>query len=89
MVVAVVVVAVTSFQRKLGVGNGGGVTRDYFEANVTFYIAVAMGLGILSNSIRVLFTEGDSGTLWTLIDIICPPLFVSAGIRLLRSSSGD
>ena len=87
MVIGIVFVLVISLKRKIAVGSGDGVTREYLESNVNFYLAAAIGIGLASNWIRVEFTEGWNDFLWILIAMILPPLFISNGIRLLRSGN--
>ena len=94
VLVAVVLLALSSLERKLAASGGDSITREYLEANVSFYLTAAVGGGFLYNYLAWKFSpssdplDASSYELWLIADIILPLLLIPNGIRLLRSARG-
>lgn len=71
MVLGLIVVVYYAYQRKRVVDSAAdhGVTREYLEANGTFYLGVAFLVGLLWNWIGFQFSnpETSHGWLWALM----------------------
>jgi hypothetical protein len=89
MVSGAIIALVVALDRKLNGGDSQGITREYLEANFTFYFSAALLLAITWNWFGVEWVEprNDQGLLWIFIDSTLPLLLASTGIRLLRESS--
>ena len=91
MVLGALVAVWVAFDRKrrLDSSAGTGLTRDYFEANVTLYGGIALLHALLWNWIGFQFSDPATTHpwLWTLIDISIPLLLVPTGRRLIVGSS--
>ena len=90
MIVGALICLVVAFFRKLEFGGfsyGLGVSRDYLEANVTFYVSAALLIMLTWNWFGVAFVDppNDVGLVWIINDSILPLLLISTGIRLMRS----
>ncbi len=89
MVSGVIIALIVALDRKLNGGDSQGITRDYLEANFTFYFSAALLLALTWNWFGVEWVEprNDSALLWLFIDSTLPLLLASTGIRLLREPS--
>ena len=88
MAISLVLVLATAIRRKqmLRDGDGGGrVTREYLEANFSFYFGASLLLIFLWNwaGVAIADPRSDNGTIWALIDATLPVYIGHAGIRLL------
>ncbi|MDE2860038.1 MAG: hypothetical protein OYI31_06110 [Chloroflexota bacterium] len=90
MVAGAFICLLVGFIRKLEFGGfsyGLGVSRDYLEANLTFYLSAVLLILVTWNWFGVAFVEppNDVGLVWLFIDSVLPLLLISTGIRLMRS----
>lgn len=89
MVLAMLIAVYFACQRKRAVDSGpeGGVTREYFEANGTFYLGIALLAGLLWNWVGFQFADPATthSWLWALIDITAPLLFFATSTQLIKS----
>ena len=90
MIVGAFIALLVAFFRKLefgGLSYGLGVSRDYLEANLTFYLSAALLIMLTWNWFGVAFAEppNDAALVWIFIDSVLPLLLISTGIRLMRS----
>ena len=85
MVLGLIIVVVGAYQRKRNVDGAAddGVSREYLEANGSFYLGVALLVGLLSNWLGFQFgnPEETEALLWIVIDITTPLLLFSASIK--------
>ncbi|MCY3899430.1 MAG: hypothetical protein OXF86_12700 [Caldilineaceae bacterium] len=81
------------FRRKQDVDNAqeGGLTKEYFEANVTLYGGIILIHALLWNWIgsRLLEPEMSLHWLWIFIDISVPLLLFPVGRHLAKSGSAE
>ena len=89
MVSGAIIALIVAFSRKLGHSGdpyGEGITRDYLEANFTFYFSAAVLLALIWNWFGTEWVEpsNSAGLVWIFIDSTLPLLLISTGIRLLR-----
>ena len=93
MVLGVLVAVFVAFDRKRHHDSSAatGLTRDYFEANVTLYGGMALLHALLWNWLGFQFSDPATTHqwLWAIIDISIPLLLVSTGRRLIVGSSPD
>ena len=91
MVLGVLVAVFVAFdvKRRHDSSAATGMSRDYFEANVTLYGGMALLHALLWNWIGFQFSDPPTTHpwLWTLIDISLPLLLVPTGRRLIVGSS--
>lgn len=91
MAIALVLVLATAIRRKKMLRNAddGGVSREYLEANFSFYFGASLLLIFLWNwaGVAVADPRSDNGTIWALIDATLPVYIGHAGIRLLFAKS--
>ncbi len=91
MAIALVLVLATAILRKKMLRNAddGGVSREYLEANFSFYFGASLLLIFLWNwaGVAVADPRSDNGTIWALIDATLPVYIGHAGIRLLFAKS--
>ena len=80
-------------QRVGGRDAGDAVTRQYLEANVTFYITTGVTILFLHNWLAFLSTgdvsQGDNHTpwvIWAVVDTVLPIILGITGCRLWRES---
>ena len=90
MVAGAFICLVVAFIRKLEFGGfsyGLGVSRDYLEANVAFYLSAALLILVTWNWFGVAFVDppNDNTLVWLINDSVLPLLLISTGIRLMRS----
>ena len=89
MVLAMLIALYFAYQRKRAVDSGpeGGVTREYLEANGTFYLGIALLAGLLWNWVGFQFADPATthSWLWALIDITAPLLFFATSTQLIKS----
>ncbi len=89
MVLAMLIAVYFAYQRKRAVDLGpeGGVTREYLEANGTFYLGIALLAGLLWNWVGFQFADPATthSWLWALIDITAPLLFFATSTQLIKS----
>ena len=90
MVAGAFICLVVAFIRKLEFGGfsyGLGVSRDYLEANLTFYLSAVLLILVTWNWFGVAFVEppNDNTLVWLINDSVLPLLLISTGIRLMRS----
>ena len=78
------------FRRKQDVDNAqeGGLTKEYFEANVTLYGGIILIHALLWNWVgsRLLEPEMSLPWLWIFIDISVPLLLFPVGRHLARNN---
>ena len=74
-------------KRAVDTASESGVTRDYLEANGTFYLSIALLVGLLWNWVGFQFADPVTthSWLWTLIDITAPLLFFATSTQLMTS----
>lgn len=95
LLVAVLMLALSTLHRKLTIPSSDPVTRDYLEANVSFYLTVAFGLGLVYNYLAwktepsTSAFDASSYILWLTLDVVLALLLISNGIRLLRPVRSD
>lgn len=95
LLVAVFMLVLSALHRKLTIPSGDSVTRDYVEANVSFYLTVAFGLGLVYNYLAwkvepsTSAFDASSYILWLTLDVVLALLLISNGTRLLRSVRSD
>lgn len=81
------------FKRKQVVDNTeeGGLTKEYFEANVTLYGGIILMHALLWNWIgsRLVEPPMSLGWLWIFIDIAVPLVLFPVGRHLAKSSSAQ
>ncbi|MDE0198902.1 MAG: hypothetical protein OXK78_11965 [Caldilineaceae bacterium] len=81
------------FRRKLDVDNSqvGGLTKEYFEANLTLYGGIILIHALLWNWIgsRLLEPEMSLQWLWIFIDISVPLLLFPVGRHLAKSDTAE
>lgn len=91
LVLGLIIVVFYAYQRKRTVDSAqdDGVTREYLEANGSFYFGVVLLVGLLWNWIGFQWSNPSTveGLLWTFIDITLPLLLFSASVQLLRSKN--
>ena len=89
MVAGAIIVILVAFARKRNLEPDGPVSRDYLEANFTFYYGAALLLALLWNWFGVEWVDPPNAEalLWILIDTTLPLLMASTGIRLLRKAN--
>ena len=98
MVIGLALGLVFNYARKREEESGGGsgaVTRGYLEANVLFYLTVAVTILFLHNWIALLSLGSDSldgnhqaWVIWAVVDTLLPITLGVTGIRLWSDSSG-
>ena len=90
MVIGIVIALIVALNRKLNGDDSKGITREYLEANFTFYFSAALLIAFAWNWFGVEWVEprNDNALLWLIIGSTHPLLVASTGIRLLRDSSG-
>ncbi len=76
----------------LGVPEGhrrseGGVTRDYIEANVTFFVVAAIVIMFLHNWFLLLAVGGAPSPIWAAVDIVFPLVIGVLGCRVWRGAT--
>ena len=80
-------------RRKQDVDNAqeGGLTKEYFEANVTLYGGIILIHALLWNWVgsRLLEPEMSLPWLWIFIDISVPLLLFPVGRHLAKSNSAE
>ena len=92
VLLAVVLLMLSSLERKSAVSGSDSVTREYLEANMSFYLTAAVGGGFVYNYLAWKFSpssnplDASSYELWLMADMILPLLLIPNGIRLLRSA---
>ncbi|MDE0428820.1 MAG: hypothetical protein OXH98_03530 [Caldilineaceae bacterium] len=88
MVLGGLVTIWVGWQRKRAFDSGaeGGLTTDYFEANVTLYAGIAVLHLFLWNWSGKTFSADAVSFhwVWIVIDIVFPLLYLSAGRYLVR-----
>ena len=93
MAAALVIAVAASFirKRKLGGDPSDPVTREYFETNVTFYVALGLTLLFLWNwTATVLFASDDPpSNLWAHVDTVFPILIAATGFQLWRQAAAS
>ena len=89
MAIGIIIALIVALDRKLNGGDSQGISREYLEANFTFYFSAALLLAFTWNWFGVEWVEprNDSALLWLFIGSTHPLLVASTGIRLLRESS--
>lgn len=91
LLIAVFMLVLSTLHWKLTVPAGDSVTRGYLEANISFYLTVAFGLGLVYNYLAWKVNpstdpyDASSYILWLTLDVVLALLLISNGIRLLRS----
>ena len=90
MVIGIVIALIVALKRELNGDDSKGITREYLEANFTFYFSAALLIAFAWNWFGVEWVEprNDNALLWLIIGSTHPLLVASTGIRLLRDSSG-
>lgn len=104
MVVGLVIALVFNFQRKrrTDADHDEGMTRRYFEANLTFYGTVGVALLFFHNYFSLL-AFGQAGALgigeptlnhqawviWAVVDTLLPIVFAVTGVNLWRESAEE
>ncbi len=89
MVIGIVIALIVALNRKLNGDDSKAITREYLEANFTFYFSAALLIAFAWNWFGVEWVEprNDNALLWLFIGSTHPLLVASTGIRLLRKSS--
>ena len=89
MVIGIVITLIVALDRKLNGDDSKEITREYLEANFTFYFSAALLIAFAWNWFGVEWVEprNDNALLWLLIGSTHPLLVASTGIWLLRKSS--
>ena len=92
MAIALVIILATAIRRKQmlpDADSDGRVTREYLEANFSFYFGASLLLIFLWNwaGFAIADPRSDNGTIWALIDATLPLFVGQAGIRLLLAKS--
>lgn len=81
------------FRRKQDVDNAqeGGLTKEYFEANLTLYAGIILIHALLWNWVGYNLFEPEMSLpwLWIFIDISVPLLLFPVGRHLARSDSAQ
>ena len=89
MVLGLLIAVYYANQRKRAVDTGldDGVTREYLEANGTFYLSIALLVGLLWNWVGFQFANpvNTYGWLWTVSDVTLPLLFFATSIQLMKN----
>lgn len=89
MVLAMLIAVYFAYQRKRAVDSGpeSSVTREYLEANGTFYLGIALLAGLLWNWVGFQFADPATthSWLWALIDITAPLLFFATSTQLIKN----
>ena len=89
MVLGLLIAVYYANQRKraVDIGLDDGVTREYLEANGTFYLSIALLVGLLWNWVGFQFANpvNTYGWLWTVIDVTLPLLFFATSIQLIKN----
>lgn len=92
LLAAVGLLALSALHWKLAVPSDNSVTREYVEANVSFYLTVAFGLGLVYNYLAWKtepsdsYWDSSSYNLWLAVDVVTSLLLIANGTRLLRSA---
>ena len=79
-----------AFFRKIEQGGdsyGMGLSREYLESNLSFYLSAVLLLVLTWNWIGWQFVDppNDNGLVWIFVDSVLPLLLISTGVRLMRS----
>ncbi len=89
LVLGMLIAVYFAYQRKRSVDTlpESGVTREYLEANATFYLGVALLVGLLWNWVGFQFADPVTthSWLWALIDITAPLLFFATSAQLMKN----
>ena len=89
MVLAMLIAVYFAYQRKRAadIRPESGVTREYLEANGTFYFSVALLVGLLWNWVGFQFANPATthSWLWAVIDITAPLLFFATSTQLMKN----
>ncbi len=89
MVLGMLIAVYFAYQRKRAVDTGpdNAVNREYLEANVTYYISIALLVGLLWNWVGFQFADPltTHSWLWALIDITAPLLFFATSTQLMKN----
>ena len=89
MVLGLLIAVYYANQRKRAVDTGldDGATREYLEANGTFYLSIALLVGLLWNWVGFQFANpvNTYGWLWTVSDVTLPLLFFATSIQLMKN----
>ena len=92
MLIGLVLALVFNYMRKReedGSGSGGGVTRQYLEVNLAFYLTAAITILFLHNWLSLLAVGLDDGNhpawvIWAFVDVLLPLTLGATGCRLWR-----
>ena len=91
LLLGMVIVVYYAYQRKRTVDASSeqAVTREYLEANVGFYIGVALFFGLLWSWVGFQFSnpENSFGWLWAVLDLSLPLLFFASSVQLQKSEA--
>ena len=91
MVLAILITIWVAFRRKTEIDSesGGGVSREYLEANIALYGGIALLAALMWNWIgsRWSYPLVSYQWLWILIDLALPLLLFSAGRRLTKTET--
>ena len=90
MIAGALILLMVAFFRKLEHGGdsyGMGLSREYLEANLSFYLSAVLLLVLTWNWFGWQFVEppNDNGLVWIFVDSVLPLLLISTGVRLMRS----
>ena len=99
MLIGLVLALVFNYMRKReedGSGSGGGVTRQYLEINLAFYLTAAITILFLHNWLSLLALGGDSldgnhqaWVIWAFVDVMLPLTLGTTGCRLWCGESSS
>ena len=94
MFVAIILVLIFTFLRKRenDATSDVGVTREYLESNVMFYLTSAVAILFTYNWVRDLISDGDgggtlTGIIWTFVNITFILISAAVGAHWLRTAS--
>ena len=97
MLIGIVLALVSNYMRKReedGSDSGGGVTRQYLEVNLAFYLTAAVTILFLHNWLALLAIGLDADNhqawvIWAFVDVMLPLTVGTTGCRLWCGESSS
>ena len=84
MLLGLLIALSSSWHRKRTVDRDEGITREYLEANVSFWASVALAMWFLHTWFTVL--TGGETQWWTETDTLAVLVYVPTGLWLIRNA---
>lgn len=92
MLLGLIIALVVSFQRKRALDdseNNGGLTREYFEANLLFWATIVALLWFIRSWIAIVFSLEHGFAWWTEIDTLVILVLYPSGSYLMKQAKNE